>query len=252
MGAAHIVKAYRLYAGRVPATSMQLLVYMALIAVDKDEEPWFGMGHDALAQLALGREPGRAGVKAVERAIGPLFDEGAITTQRHAAVRSDGPSTVRYRLHLDAPAEPRQKRRTKQGDFPRKPGEVPPCSDPSEDQRLPPETGHDVPHFPGSRPPETVPTSPENRGTEEVRGATRSEMEEEVVALTTDVTVSRAREAASRSKIPPSDDPPRTTPIRRGQCPSHPGMRAGTRPDGQPDCVFCRRAIRLPEPTSAH
>src|SRR5688572_13969544 len=102
---------------------MQVFIYMALVAKDKDEEPWFGMGHDALAQLALRRPPGRPGVKAVERAIGPLFDEGAITVVRRAAQRSTGPNTVKYRLHLDAPAENRQKRRN----FPRKPGEVSPA-----------------------------------------------------------------------------------------------------------------------------
>lgn len=245
VGAANIAKAYGLYAGRVPATSMQMLIYMALVSKDADDQPWFGMGHDALAQLALGREAGRAGVKAVERAIGPLFDEGAITTQRRAAQRSTGPNTVRYRLHLDAPAEPRQQRRND----PRKPGDVTAPAQPLEGQRLPPETVHDVPRFPDTRPPETVLTSPGNRGTEEVRGKRRSELEEKEDALRTDVAVVGPEPAASRSEDLLPQEAPGSPTTQHPPCPTHPIVRGGRRPDGTPECIFCRNIAPLPDST---
>lgn len=103
MGARNTLRAYALYAGKVPATSMQLLAYMATVSKDADEYPWYSQGHEALAQFALGRkEPiQRADIAAVERALTPLFKAKAITTDRPAARRNDGPSTARYRLELD-------------------------------------------------------------------------------------------------------------------------------------------------------
>jgi hypothetical protein len=103
MGARNVIKAYLLYAGKVPSTSMQILAYMATVSKDADEYPWYSQGHEALAIFALGRpEPAqRADIAAVERALTPLFKAKAITTDRKAARRRDGPSTARYRLELD-------------------------------------------------------------------------------------------------------------------------------------------------------
>lgn len=108
MGATNAMAAYRLYAGRIPATSMQLLAYMALVSKDDDTKPWYGQGYGMLAACALGR-PGPitdADLRAVERAMKPLLAIRAVTTERRAAARRDGPRTARYRLHLvTIPAE---------------------------------------------------------------------------------------------------------------------------------------------------
>lgn len=102
MGATNVATAYALYAGRVPATSMCLLAYMALVSKDNDARPWFGKGHAALADAALGRPlpHTRGDISAVERAITPLLAVGAIEADRRGSVRSSGPNTVRYRLNL--------------------------------------------------------------------------------------------------------------------------------------------------------
>src|SRR5690554_5131930 len=89
----------------MPTTSMQLLAYMAAMSLDSDPEPWYGMGHEALAVHALGhREPTDAALRAVRRAIAPLRRAGAISVARRSAPRRGGASTVRYRLHLDGAA----------------------------------------------------------------------------------------------------------------------------------------------------
>lgn len=102
VGATNVATAYALYAGRVPATSMCLLAYMALVSKDNDSRPWFGKGHAALADAALGRQlpHTRADIAAVERAITPLLAVGAIEADRRGSVRTSGPNTVRYRLNL--------------------------------------------------------------------------------------------------------------------------------------------------------
>lgn len=104
MGAINVGTAFATYAGRVPATSMCLLAYMALVSKDNDARPWYGQGHAALADAALGRRlpHSKADIVAVERAIAPLVAIGAIEADRRASVRSNGPNTVRYRLNLSA------------------------------------------------------------------------------------------------------------------------------------------------------
>ncbi|WP_431895818.1 hypothetical protein [Micromonospora haikouensis] len=212
MGASNVLAAYALYAGKVPATSMQLLAYMAAVSKDDDARPWFGRGHYALAEFALGRgKTGpitRADIKAVERAIGPLAAEGAISTDRKASVRRDGAHTVRYRLHLTTPHAPR-----KTGD-----------DTESQDPPRPPENGHHVPRNSSPRPPETVLTSPENRVTEEPGGDTRSEKtQEEEIAVRTDLAVARAREAdANPDSTPDPPSPPTHLRVIEGN-PTAPG-----------------------------
>ena len=85
---------------------------MALVSLDKDTEPWWSQGHDVLARQALGRpEPvSKADERAVERAITPLFEAGAITTIRHSSARGDYQALAKYRLWLTEPA-PDEKRR---------------------------------------------------------------------------------------------------------------------------------------------
>ena len=116
MGAANAVCAYRLYAGKVPFRSFQLLCYMALIALDRDPAPQYWQGWHDLAVNALGREgevdeQGRLratgpALKAVESAMGPLFAAGAVTTTRHSSGRRGGEITARYQLWLTTPAPP--------------------------------------------------------------------------------------------------------------------------------------------------
>lgn len=104
MGAGNVLRAYLLFAGKVPATSMQVLTYMAVVSKDADEHPWYSQGHEAIAQFALGRREGEitdSDLKAVQRAIRPLFDAKAITLERRGSKRRSAPSTARYRLELD-------------------------------------------------------------------------------------------------------------------------------------------------------
>jgi hypothetical protein len=112
VGAANVLAAYRLYAGKVPNTSLVVLSYMAVVSLDKDGEPAWWEGHDMLAIRCFGYpEPvSKAAHRAVERAITPLFKEGAITVTRHSSGRLGRVTTVRYRLWLQHPA-PDEKRR---------------------------------------------------------------------------------------------------------------------------------------------
>lgn len=184
MGAKNVAAAYLKFAGVVPQTSFALLVYMALVSMDRDESPWYGEGHAALAEHALGRPSPitRADIKAVERAITPLIAAKAIEADRRAAKRIDGSNTVRYRLRLDQPR-----------DVPRKTGDV----KPPEDHQRPPENGLHVPRKPSARPPKTVRTSPENRGTKETGGA-QEERAEENSGRFADPSPSRARDPAAQ------------------------------------------------------
>lgn len=91
--------------------AFRLLTYMAHVSRDDDPEPWFGMGHAALAYHALGRdldergEASQADLRAVRRGITTLLDIGAITVIRPANGRRSEHKTVCYRLHLHAPAK---------------------------------------------------------------------------------------------------------------------------------------------------
>lgn len=106
MGASNALAAYALYAAKVPPTSMTVLVYMALVSKDSDTEPWWSQGHAALAVCCLGAaEPvDAAALRAVRRAITPLFGAGAITVDRHSSGHGDRAIAVKYRLWLTKPA----------------------------------------------------------------------------------------------------------------------------------------------------
>lgn len=115
MGAANALAAYRLYAGKVPPTSLAVIVYMSLVSLDRHPEPSWWEGHDMVAIRCFGyTEPvSEAGRRAVRRAITPLAAVGAITTIRHGSATHGRTITVRYRLWLDQPAQdgnrPKQK-----------------------------------------------------------------------------------------------------------------------------------------------
>lgn len=150
MGATNVKRAYAIWAGKVPPQPMVVLLYMALVSMDSDRAPWFGQGHEALAEHALGRKPAAtkkeldANQRAVERAVAPLLEAGALIADRKPAPRANAPRTGRYRLSLG------------REDVPRNASDEPPT-----------ESVPDVPRNTSQRPTETVDTSHGNRGTEE-------------------------------------------------------------------------------------
>ena len=106
MGATNALDAYRRFTGRVPATSLVLLTYMALISKDAHDWPYCRLGQHALAEFALGRiQPDTTDLRAVQRAMKPLLDIGAVTVDRAGAQRADGNVTARYRLNLHERAD---------------------------------------------------------------------------------------------------------------------------------------------------
>jgi hypothetical protein len=89
-----------------------VLVFMALVALDKDDEPRFWLGHEAIAVHCLGRDEASvddSDLRAVRRAITPLFEAGAITVAQHSSGRGERFGRATYRLWLTAPA-PDEKR----------------------------------------------------------------------------------------------------------------------------------------------
>lgn len=181
MGASNVAAAYTVYAGKVPATAMVVLVYMALVSKDADAEPWYSQGHRALAEHALGRpEPDEADVRAVGRAMTALLRAGAVSTVRRGAVRVDGPSTAKYRLHLRTP---HTGRKTSDVD-----GAETGVGDPPHRT----ENGGDTGRFSAS---DRTKSGAQTGRKPSDRGTTRNQeerREEEMVDLPTDLTVSRA------------------------------------------------------------
>ncbi len=217
MGASNALAAFVKYAGKVPPKSLNVLVYMALVSKDTDERPWYGQGHAALAVHALGRPgPSTEGdIRAVERAVAPLLGD-ALIVDRKAAVRIDGPNTVRYRLNLTGTAHVRQK--------------VSDVKD-AQDPPRPTESDPHARHFSESRP--TL-SGTHARQKLSDRGDTRrhEELEEEENKdLRTDVTAV-AREAVA-------EDPIDSLPVK---C-SH-GLTARRLPNGTLSCALCRRDER--------
>lgn len=106
MGATNALDAFRRWGGKVPPSSLALLVYMALVSKDKDDWPYCRLGQHALAEFAMGREnPDDSDLRAVQRALKPLLDAGAVTVDRAGAQRADGNVTARYRLNLHERAD---------------------------------------------------------------------------------------------------------------------------------------------------
>lgn len=253
MGASHIASAYTRWAGRVPPLSMVLLTYMALVAKDANSEPWYSQGHQALAELALGRPAPltTADLRAVERAITPLLRAGAIVPNRRASVRRDGHSTVRYLLVINDHTEAHA-RRFASGDKSDGPDESP-VDNPLQDSQRPTDSDTHARRNPTARPTETVTTPDGNRGTEEKEEPVEEREEEEIVDLETAVTVSRANGAANKPKIDspsqPTTGPPAraSPPPKPGRCPHHVAQPAGM-VRGRPRCQVCRAQGRTPDP----
>jgi hypothetical protein len=108
VGASNALAAFRLYGGKIPPTALNVLLYMALVALDRDDKPHYWEGHEALAVHCLGRDETSiddSDLRAVRRAITPLFDAGAITVARHSSGRDGKKTTASYRLHLVTPAQ---------------------------------------------------------------------------------------------------------------------------------------------------
>lgn len=237
MGASNAMAAFRMYSGLVPPLSLNLLIYMALVSKDSDEEPWFSQGYEGLARFALGRGRHAAldesDLRAVERGMKPLRDIGAVSTDRHAAARRDGARTARYRLHLDLDA-PRKTggvkvrpRPTKNVGRPAAGTSVSGVDDP----RNPVETTHEKWR---DDPRNVVPTTHEIRGAEETGGTKRSDnYKEEEKDLRADVAVSRVRgiheDTISLPTVSPDASP------RAGRCEHNVDRRY---------CHMCRRAAR--------
>jgi hypothetical protein len=183
MGAGNVALAFQIYAGKVPPTSMQVLLYMALVSKDADANPWFSKGREAIAELALGRTMpfDRSDARAVERAIEPLLAVGAISTDRKASVRRDGDSTARYRLNLSITDAPRKSWAEKRAHAPRKTsGEKAAAKD-----SRPTKSAPHAPRNSSSRPTVSVLTPHENRGPEDKEDLSRSEIEEEMAGVQT-------------------------------------------------------------------
>lgn len=211
MGARNVAAAYHRWAGRVPPLSMQILVYMALVAKDSDTWPWYGQGQAALAEFAMGRpEPDDTDRRAVGRAMTPLLNAGAVTVERAATQRGDGNSTARYRLNLtdeadvarraweDSPSgqrrvsDSRRKRKSQDGKRP--------IAQPSEDGSHRTESDRVIGRFPTSH--RTVSDEPQdgNRPTKEKEKTKRSEKtKEEAVDLPVAVTLPREPSAVPKT-----------------------------------------------------
>lgn len=111
MGGSNVARVYRGWGTRLKDRPFRLLGYMALVSMDNDKEPWFGLGHDSLAEFALGLhlpiddDPvGRDRVlRIVRRHVTVLHAAGAIETTRRARTGTLGTKHVVYRLYLDGP-----------------------------------------------------------------------------------------------------------------------------------------------------
>jgi hypothetical protein len=105
VGASNALRVYAAWGGILDDRPLRVLVYMALVARDKDATPWFSQGHDVLAEMALALpDPGSPQAsRAVRRAITQLHGQGAIRTIKRATYGKRGTSNVHYRLYLDGP-----------------------------------------------------------------------------------------------------------------------------------------------------
>lgn len=112
MGAANAMRAYATYGSVVGDRALRALVYMALVSADGDAEPWFGLGAEAVSELAFGRKvpsqdedrKGReAALRMVGRVVEDLKEAGAIRLSEHARYGTHRATATRYRLYLDRP-----------------------------------------------------------------------------------------------------------------------------------------------------
>jgi hypothetical protein len=278
MGASNALAAYALYASKVSATPLAVLVYMALVSMDDDTEPWWSQGHDVLAVHAMGREPlvptgdekadrkaRDAMQRAVERTITPLYVAGAITQARHSSGRPGSPQHVRYRLWLAYPA-PDGKRRVEHRSAPDGKRRV--------DNR--PDDTHDQPAPDGKRrarsastrrkvsehPTESVAAPDGNRGTKEYEEyeerTKKQEYMDPVVAAGTGIARERVRNEGDGFPVASVTDRPNEVPVieddrgrdsqgrrcRYAQCRS-PSSPVEPRQDYHPACEYLAKVKTL-------
>lgn len=219
VGASNALAAFVKYAGKVPPQSMVVLLYMAVVSKDSDKHPWYGQGHEALAQHALGR-PGPttgADLRAVERAVEPLLGD-ALIVDRRAAIRIDGPNTVRYRLNLMGDAHARRKTSGVKA---------------VEDPPRPTESDPHARRFSTSRP--TVSGTHARRKPSDIGDTRRHEEkeEEEVVGSTTDLAFVAAKPPIDEPKFPPLPS----------KCPH--GLAARRLASGESSCALCRHTAQV-------
>ncbi|GAA4824782.1 hypothetical protein ACFQ0K_17840 [Nocardioides caeni] len=96
MGAANVKAVYHLW-GHLDGLPFRVLVYMALVAKDKDDPPLYFAGHRALQEEALRRSDvgSTAAEQATKRAVRALTKEKAITLRNDPTRR-----TSTYALNL--------------------------------------------------------------------------------------------------------------------------------------------------------
>ena len=143
VGATNAIRVYTVWGPVLGDQAMRVFVYMAIVARDGDAEPWFGLGHEALAELALGRKPSPASLRSVRRAITELHNAGAITTAKRPTNQG---RHVHYRLWLSGPSPDAERPTTPVDNRPSEPVDNPPSPDA---QR--PVNGSVVGHFMDSR-----------------------------------------------------------------------------------------------------
>lgn len=174
MGATNALDAFRRYGGKVPATSLAVLLYMALVSKDRDDWPYYRQGQHAIAEFALGRSnPCDADLRAVQRAMKPLLDIGAVTVERAGAARSDGNVTARYRLNLHDRADKARREWEQTPDGKRR------VSDRRRDPQHPTESGGDTRRKVTRHPTVSDDTPDGNRRAKETGGDMRSEKTKE-------------------------------------------------------------------------
>jgi hypothetical protein len=197
MGATNALDAYRRFGGKVPATSLAVLVYMALVSKDRDAWPFYRSGQHAIAQHALGRtNPTEPDLRAVQRALKPLLDAGAITVERAGAARSDGNTTARYRLNLHERADKAR------ADWEQTPDGKRRMSDGRRDQQHTTKSGGDIRRKVTGHTTVSDETPDENRRPKETRGDMRSDKtEEEGVDVTTASHPPRASTPSAKAPV---------------------------------------------------
>lgn len=261
MGAALVAKVLMSWSD-LNDRAFRVLVRMALTALDKptedqEEGVYFG-GEDLLIKTLRCERGGTAETKraTARRAVRDLVAAGAIRRRRLGGRGKN----AEFKLTLDrdrASDAPNlavaTHPRTPQGDTRSHPASAAP-KPPQGDTSGHPQGDTGSQAQGDTSGPDRVTPGVTPRNTEEPQEELQ---EEEGVVVHTDLTVPRAREAVNKpidQKFGHSPTKP-SAQARYAKCPNHLGMRGGTRPDGTPECIVCRRATPthtpIPQETSA-
>lgn len=231
MGASNALDAFRRFGGQVPPTSLVLLLYMALVSKDAHEWPYCRLGQHALAEHALHRpDPDEADLRAVQRALKPLLDCGAVTVDRAGAQRADGNVTARYRLNLHERADKARAAWELTPDGNRR------VSDRRRDPQHPTKSDGDTRRKVTGHPTVSDGTPDENRRPKETGGDMRSDKTKEYLV---EETASSHPPRATAEPTTNPEPPPLPT-----KCPD--GLSPALRADGKPECPICRRRADRP------